>query len=99
MAAQRPAFPVLALVAQFGRSTSQSGVVKVYMLAAPPRTYHTRYQPGFAEFLRLKFGFAPFNPNHFLLRAAKNAYGAPDTGRAWYDTLLTPPLVTLAFHI
>ena len=92
-------FLVLALAAQFGWTISQFDVVKAYMLATPLRTYFIRYPPGFAEFLRIKFGHAPFNPDHFLLRVAKNAYGAPDAGRVWYDTLSTFLLITLAFSV
>ena len=51
------------------------------MLATPLRTYFIRYPPGFAEYLRLKFGQSQFNSDHFLLRVANNAYGAPDAGR------------------
>ena len=92
-------FLVLALAAQFDWTISQFDVAKSYMLATPLRTYFTRHPPGFAELLRLKFGHAPLNPDHFLLRVAKNAYGAPDAGRVWYDTLLTFLLITLAFHV
>ena len=92
-------FLVLALAAQNDWTISQFDVVKAYMLAAPLRTYYIRYPPGFTEFFRLKFGRAPFDPDHYLLRVAKNAYGAPDAGRVWYDTLLTFLLVTLAFHV
>ena len=74
-------FLVLALAAQLGWTISRFDVIKAHMLATPLRTYFIRYPPGFTEFLRLKFGHAPFNPDHFLLRAAKNAYGAPDAGR------------------
>ena len=79
-------FLVLALAAQFGWTIPQFDVakayaVKAYMLATPPRTYFIRYPPGFAEFLRFKFGRAPFNPDHFLLRVAKIAYGTHDAGR------------------
>ena len=80
-------FLVLALAAQFGWTISQFGVIKAHMLATHIRTNFIRHPPGFADFLRLKLDHAPLNPGHFLLRAAKNACGAPDTGRAWYDTL------------
>jgi hypothetical protein len=92
-------FLVLALAAQNNWTISQFDVIKAYMLAAPLRTYYIRYPPGFAEFLRLKFGRAPFDPDHYLLRVAKNAYGAPDAGRVWYDTLSTFLLVSLKFHV
>ena len=69
------------------------------MLATPLRAYFIRYQPGFAEFLRLKFGHGSFDPDQFLLRVANNAHGASGTGRAWYDTLSTSLLITLAFHV
>ena len=82
-------FLVPALASQFGWSVPQFDVAKAYMLAAPLHTYFIRHPPGFAEFLRLKFGRTLFDPDHFLLRVTKNAYCARDAGRAWYDALLT----------
>ena len=76
-------FLVLALAAQLDWVISQFDVAKTHMLAAPLHAYFIRFPPGFADFPRLKVGHAPFNPDHFLLRVAKNAYGAPDTGRVW----------------
>ena len=59
-------------------------IAKAYMEADTQSYYFARYPPGFARYMHLT-GDKSFNPHHCLLRARKNVYGHPTSGRVWFD--------------
>ena len=62
-------------------------VQKAYLLTTPRHEYYVRYPAGFAAYLRMKHGHLPYDPDQYLLRVAKNCYGARDAGVLWYDMI------------
>ena len=59
-------------------------ITNAYMEADTQICYFSRYPPGFARYMQLT-GDNSFNPHHCLLRARKNVYGHPTSGRVWFD--------------
>ena len=90
---------VLSMVAQFDWRVLQFDVASAYLNADPVRTVYATYPAGFRDFLQRTHDTAPFNPDEYLLRVAKNVYGAPDAGRIWYERLSEVLTGNLGFHI
>ena len=76
------------MAAQFGWKILTMDVVGAYLPAEPARHIYLQYPRGFADYLRrLHNGALPFDPDLYVLRAAKNVYGLKDAGRVWYREL------------